>query len=118
MVWHFAAIKRHNCIMSKFENSYPSSWYVASSPILAEQPAARGEMSFDVCVVGGGYAGLSCALHLAKTGKSVAVLEAERVGWGLLDEMGATSGPGRELTNIRLKNGTANPLRKNFGAWG
>ena len=35
----------------------------------------------DVCVVGGGYAGLTAARRLARAGKSVAVLEArDRVG--------------------------------------
>ncbi len=36
----------------------------------------------DVCVVGGGYAGLSAALHLARRGASVALLEASQIGDG------------------------------------
>ena len=80
MVWLFAAIKRHNCTMSNPKHSYPDSWYVASSRLLTAQSSALGDLSYDVCVVGGGYAGLSCALHLAKAGKSVVVLEAERIG--------------------------------------
>ena len=36
----------------------------------------------DVCVVGGGYTGLSTALHLAKRGVDVVVLEQSRIGWG------------------------------------
>jgi gamma-glutamylputrescine oxidase len=35
----------------------------------------------DVCVVGGGYTGLSAALHLAKAGASVVLLEADSVGF-------------------------------------
>ena len=84
-------------------NSYPDSWYVASSPILAEQPAARGELAYDVCVVGGGYAGLSCALHLAKSGKSVAVLEAERVGWGASGRNGGHVGTGQRADQHSLE---------------
>jgi len=38
--------------------------------------------SVDVAVVGGGFTGLSAARELAKSGASVAVLEAENVGWG------------------------------------
>ncbi len=37
-----------------------------------------GEIRVDVTVVGGGFTGLSAALHLAEAGASVAVLEAER----------------------------------------
>ncbi len=41
-----------------------------------------GELRVDVTVVGGGFTGLSAALHLAEAGASVAVLEAETPGWG------------------------------------
>jgi gamma-glutamylputrescine oxidase len=36
----------------------------------------------DVCVIGGGLAGLTTALELARRGKSVALLEARRIAWG------------------------------------
>ena len=41
-----------------------------------------GSIRADVCVVGGGYAGLSAALELAQRGYSVALLEARLLGWG------------------------------------
>jgi gamma-glutamylputrescine oxidase len=41
-----------------------------------------GEVHADVCVIGGGFTGLSCALELAQAGRKVILLEAERVGWG------------------------------------
>ena len=44
--------------------------------------ALRGEFRADVAVIGGGIAGCSAALHLAKRGFSVAVLEARNVGYG------------------------------------
>ena len=84
-------------------NSYPDSWYVASSPMLAEQPSASSDLAYDVCVVGGGYAGLSCALHLAKSGKSVAVLEAERVGWGASGRNGGHVGTGQRAGQHSLE---------------
>src|SRR5262249_33179919 len=41
----------------------------------------RQKIEADVCVVGGGYAGLTAARRLVRAGKSVAVLEArDRVG--------------------------------------
>ncbi|OFZ70437.1 MAG: hypothetical protein A2Z01_00125 [Betaproteobacteria bacterium RBG_16_58_11] len=48
---------------------------------LVSAPLA-GRIAADVCVLGGGYAGLSAALDLAERGYSVALLEAQRLGWG------------------------------------
>jgi len=47
-----------------------------------DHPAARGEITCDVAVIGAGFTGLSAALHLAEAGEDVRVLEAETVGWG------------------------------------
>lgn len=69
------------------ENSYYEASVVRppSLPPLAERVAA------DVCVVGGGYAGLSAALELATRGYSVVVLEAQRIGWGASGRNGGES---------------------------
>lgn len=58
------------------------SYYEASATRPAPAPPLAGRLSVDVCVVGAGYAGLSAALELAERGYSVAVLEAQTVGWG------------------------------------
>jgi gamma-glutamylputrescine oxidase len=59
------------------------SYYLATAtepaPLL---PRLDGDFTTDVCVVGGGYAGLSTALHLARQGAAVALLEQARVGSG------------------------------------
>lgn len=47
----------------------------------ALEPLAE-HVETDVCVIGGGYAGLSAALELAERGYSVVLLEAQRLGWG------------------------------------
>ncbi|WP_040309177.1 NAD(P)/FAD-dependent oxidoreductase [Asticcacaulis biprosthecium] len=44
--------------------------------------ALAGDVSCDVAIVGGGYTGLSCALHLAKRGLKAVVLEAKSIGFG------------------------------------
>lgn len=44
-------------------------------------PLAREEQA-DVCVIGGGLAGLNVALGLAERGRNVVLLEANRIGWG------------------------------------
>ena len=42
----------------------------------------EGNLSVDVAVIGAGFTGLSAALHLAESGRSVAVLEEKQPGWG------------------------------------
>ncbi len=61
---------------------HPSSWYAATAHSLPAFPPFEGETRADVCVIGGGYTGLSAALHLAEAGLDVVLLEQARVGWG------------------------------------
>jgi gamma-glutamylputrescine oxidase len=61
---------------------FPNSYYAATATRLEPFPEAEGEISCDVVVIGGGYTGLSAALHLAEAGMNVAVLEAHRMGFG------------------------------------
>jgi len=58
------------------------SFYEASVERKKPLPALDMDIFADICVVGGGLAGLCSALELAERGYSVAVLEAQRVGWG------------------------------------
>jgi len=59
------------------------TYYLATATEPAPSlPPIDGDFTTDVCVVGGGYAGLSTALHLAQQGVAVALLEQARVGSG------------------------------------
>lgn len=49
---------------------------------MPDYPVLEGEHSADVCVIGAGLTGTSCALELAQRGYKVIVLEAERAAWG------------------------------------
>ncbi|MGH6932458.1 MAG: NAD(P)/FAD-dependent oxidoreductase, partial [Dongiaceae bacterium] len=59
-----------------------ASYYAATAIGAPECPRLAGDVQADVCIVGGGYAGLSAALNLAERGYSVVLLEDARVGWG------------------------------------
>ena len=61
---------------------YPDSWYSATANTLPRFPTLKGRLKADVCVIGGGFTGLSTALHLAQKGYDVVLIEAQRVGWG------------------------------------
>lgn len=58
------------------------SYYAATANPGLEAPPLEGEVRADVCIIGGGYTGLTAALHLAEKGLPVRVLEAQRLGWG------------------------------------
>lgn len=64
------------------EGEYPPSYYADKAQHLDRFPPAKGEITCDVCVIGGGFTGLSTAYHLAQRGYDVVVLEAQRVGFG------------------------------------
>ncbi len=54
----------------------------------------RGSIKSDVVIVGGGFTGLSSALHAARKGLSVTVLEAQEPGWGASGRNGGQVNPG------------------------
>ncbi|TKA97881.1 FAD-binding oxidoreductase [Cereibacter changlensis] len=82
---------------------YPASWYAATATPLAAFPSLQGEAVADVCVVGGGYTGLSAALHLAQRGFSVVLLEAHRMGFGASGRNGGQVGSGQRLEQDDLE---------------
>jgi glycine/D-amino acid oxidase-like deaminating enzyme len=63
------------------DSSSLSLWHAVSRD-RRERPALAGELDVDLAIVGGGFSGLSTALHSAEKGRSVAVLEVEIIAWG------------------------------------
>jgi gamma-glutamylputrescine oxidase len=70
------------------------SYFAATANPSTPAPALEGEHKADVCVVGGGFTGLSAALHAAERGYSVMLLEAGRIGWGASGRNGGQMIPG------------------------
>jgi gamma-glutamylputrescine oxidase len=68
---------------------YVSSYYVASAHPAGVSPRLQESIECDACVVGGGIAGCSAALHLAESGLRVVLLEENRIGWGASGRSGA-----------------------------
>ena len=59
-----------------------NSYYLRSALPHQRYEPLHGSGSCDVCIVGGGLAGLSAAIELRRAGLDVVVLEAMFVGWG------------------------------------
>ncbi|MCD7107842.1 FAD-binding oxidoreductase [Rhizobium sp. DKSPLA3] len=67
--------------MTRFSPFDTTLWYATATPPV-ETTALQGAVKADVCIVGGGYTGLTTALDLARAGVSVVLLEREEIGFG------------------------------------
>lgn len=85
------------------QGSFPASYYAATATEREPAPPLQGSHRADVCVVGGGYTGLSAALHLAERGYSVVLLEAHRAGFGASGRNGGQVGSGQRLEQDELE---------------
>ena len=79
------------------------SYYAATANFVPECPTLADAVACDVCVIGGGFTGLSSALHLAERGYDVVLLEAERVGWGASGRNGGQVGSGQRKPQNELE---------------
>ena len=82
---------------------YPPGYYAATATPLPGFPKLTANLRADVCVVGGGYTGLSAALHLAERGLSVVLVEAQRVGFGASGRNGGQVGSGQRRDQSDLE---------------
>ena len=79
------------------------SYYLATAIGQRARPSLHGARQADVCVIGAGYTGLSTALHLAKAGLQVAVLEAEYAGFGASGRNGGQVITGQRVDQMELE---------------
>jgi gamma-glutamylputrescine oxidase len=83
-------------------SAYPRSYY-AQTVVADPRPAFAGEARADVAVIGGGFTGLSAALHLARAGADVALLEAECIGFAASGRNGGQMHSGFRKTQAELE---------------
>jgi gamma-glutamylputrescine oxidase len=81
----------------------PESYYAATALGAVDHPRLLGEVACDVCVIGGGFTGLSAALHLTERGYDVVLLEAQRIGWGASGRNGGQLGSGQRQSQDELE---------------
>ncbi len=67
--------------MSRFSPFAESLWSDSAAPA-PDLPSLEEEIKADVCIVGGGYSGLTTAISLARSGIDVVLMEAQEVGFG------------------------------------
>ncbi len=97
---------------SNAAKGYVESYYSATAAPLRHRPRLEGDIEADVCIVGGGYTGVSTALHLAERGYKVVLLEAERIGWGASGRNGGHVGVGQRKEQHELETRLGNPTAR------
>ena len=93
-------------VISSF--AHTGSYYAATAHASPERPPLGQDMEAEVCVIGGGFSGLSTALHLVEKGFQVVLLEASLIGWGASGRNGGqiVNGFSRDLITIEKRYGS------------
>lgn len=68
--------------MTEIASAHAPSYYAATVADRPARPALAGTVRADVAIVGGGFTGLNAAITLAEAGRSVVLIEQNRIGWG------------------------------------
>ncbi|HUB85852.1 MAG TPA: FAD-binding oxidoreductase, partial [Rhizomicrobium sp.] len=89
--------------MNRPNSPAPQGYYAASSATPAPRGRLSGDLRADVCVIGGGFTGLSAALHLARAGAKVIVLEAQTIGFAASGRNGGQIHSGHRKEQAELE---------------
>lgn len=74
--------------------AYLDTYYSRTLAQNTNRPTLLERVTCDTCIIGGGLAGLTTALHLSRAGQKVVLLEAQRIGWGASGRNGGFVSPG------------------------
>ncbi|HUM08792.1 MAG TPA: FAD-binding oxidoreductase [Acidocella sp.] len=80
-----------------------NNYYHATRRVNFAADTLAGDVTVDAAIIGGGITGVSAALHLAERGYSVALLEAQDIGWGASGRNGGQVLPGFACSLHKLK---------------
>jgi gamma-glutamylputrescine oxidase len=75
-------------------SAYIDNYYRQTAASHTPYPMLSQAETADVCVIGAGLAGLTAALALARAGRGVVLLDAERLAWGASGRNGGVVSPG------------------------
>jgi glycine/D-amino acid oxidase-like deaminating enzyme len=81
----------------------PTSLWAATAKPGSSYAPLRGEVKTDCVIVGGGFTGLSTALHLAERDIGAVLVEANEPGWGASGRNGGQVIPGLKLDPSELR---------------
>lgn len=84
-----------------------ATWYEATTTRGEKRLPLRGPVKADVCVIGGGLAGLTTALELSRRKKKVVLLEAKQLAWGASGRNGGfvSNGFAEGIENVQKRVG-------------
>ena len=93
---------------------HPPSWYHQQAEEQPGLPPPEQSVKADVCIVGGGFTGLSAALHLARAGVDVVLIEAGRIGYGASGRNGGQLHSGQRQDVLWLENKVGTEAARSF----
>ena len=83
--------------------NHTNSYYANSINEETNYPVLEEELTTDICIVGGGFSGVSAGLHLSELGYKVVIIEANKIGWGATGRNGGEIIGGFSGDNIMQK---------------
>ena len=90
-------------ILRSNDGRYVHSFYAETATKIEKFSTLETDNDADVCIIGGGFTGLSSALHLTERGQKVILLEAEKIAWGASGRNGGHVGVGQRVGQQQLE---------------